>query len=378
MFTRNQRLTAVVASLAIIAGACGGDDDSSDPPPSTDDATDTTDAPDAPDTTDAPDATDAPLEQLDLSVGVYPGAFLNIGEYVAVEEGMFESHGLDVDLVDIPSGPEQIAALVSNSIDVMGNTPANFLIANAQGQEMVGLLGAINSSFYTWVAQTDWPLPNAGAAYPESVLDMEGATIGVTGRGAEVELFTRALLEDAGLDPERDVTFVAVGAGAAAIGAFQAGQIDILVAFEPSQTLLIDVEGQGVSVLDLRAGEGPDIFNNFVGQMRGVLRSEAEANPEPFTRYQAAMAEAYEFIGDEGNRERVVEIYGTYLDFEPEVLELIIENNAQILGPTIDCDAYQNVVDFVVTSGQLTEDEITTPDCESFMWEGAQPFMINQ
>ena len=352
----------MLALLSLFAAACGDDDDSVSEPSGTGEVGEE-------------ETTDEPAELEGFSVGVYPGAFLNLAEYVALEEGYFENAGLDVELIDIASGPEQIAALASDSIDVMGNTPANIMLANAEGQDMVGVLGAINVAFYTWVAQQDWPTPNEGAGYPDVVKDMRGANIGVTARGAEVELFTRALLEDADLDPDRDVTFVGVGAGAQAIGAFKAKQIDVLVAFEPSQTLLIDVEGVAKPILDLREGEGPEQFKKWPGQMRATLRSKADRDPERFKAYQTAMATAFDFIQDSANKDRVIEIYSKYIELEPEALEALYDNNHETVGPTVDCEALENVAAFEVDTEQLAEADVQP--CDEFMWDGAAEFTEN-
>ena len=355
---RTCTLTLCVGSLLL--AACGSDDGSSGE--STARVTEEA-------------AEEAPPELRNFTVGVFPGAFHSLVQHVAVAEGMFEDVGLDVDLVETASGPEAIAALASKSIDVMINSPGNQMLANAEGQDIVGIIGGLDTAFYTWVAQQDWPTPNAGEGYPAAVEDLKGAQIGVTARGAETELFTREFLVDAGLDPDKDVSFVQVGIGPQAIGAFKAGQIDVLVGVEPAQTLLIDVEGIGKAMFDLRKGEGPERFALWPALSWQALRSEADAEPELFTSFQEALVAAFDYMHDPANKDRVIEIYGEVIDLDQAALEAIYENNIDTVGPTFDCEAYENVVGFMIDTEQLTEEEIEP--CHKLMWEGAVPYIEN-
>lgn len=359
------RLAAPLLFLCLAFAACG-DDASSDPESAST-------GPEAPGVSEP--EVDQTTDQLTLAVGVYPGAFHSLVQHVAVEEGIFEAHGLDVELINTSSGPEAIATLASGGISIMINSPGNQLLANAQGQDFIGVVGALHKPFYTWVAQSDWPTPNADAGYPAVVEDFAGAQIGVTARGAETELFTREFLKDAGLDPDRDVSWVGVGIGAQAVSAFEAGQIDILVAVEPSQTLLVDINGTGKSMLDLRLGEGPERFESWPSLAWMGKRSEVEGDAERFTRYQGAIAEAYGFMTDRSNKDRVVEIYGAVLDLEREALNAIYDNNIDTIGPTFDCAAYGNVIEFMVETEQLTAAEAKA--CTDIMWTGAADYLLN-
>jgi NitT/TauT family transport system substrate-binding protein len=348
----------VLCIAVMFLGACGGDDGPENDAASSQDSTNTSAA-----------------ELEGLTIGVYPGAFHSLVQHVALQTGIFEDHGLDVEFIDTPSGPEAIAALASKSIDVMINSPGNQMLANAAGQDIVGIVGGLNKSFYTWVAQDDWPTPNAGSEYPDPMEDLRGARIGVTARGAETELFTRQFLIDAGLDPDKDVTWVGVGIGAQAIGAFKADQIDVLVAVEPSQTLLVDDEEIGKPMLDLRKGEGPERFDSWPALTWQGLRSEVEADPERFTRFQEAMADAFDFMHDAANEDQVLDTYSEVLDLDRSVLAKIYDNNLDTIGPDFDCDAYENVVGFMVDSAQLTDEQ--AQPCEELMWTGAQPYIQN-
>ena len=348
--------TAVVVLLGLIGTGCGDDDDAAD---------------DQRPTSQATEVADEPLETIELTIGVFPGAWPNINDFVAKEIGIFAEHGLDVEFVDLATGPDQINAVSSGSIDVASNAPANFMIPNSRGQDLVGLVNVINAPLYSWVAQADWPAPNAGKPYPAPVGDFRGARIGITGQGAEVQLFTQALLRDAGLD-ESDVTFIPVGGVPTGVAAFEADQTDIHVAFEPAQTLLTN-QFDGKIILDLRKGEGPEVFSQVSGQIRGAVRSEVESDPEKFKRYQAATAEVIEFIRDEANHDSVVEAFSKYTALEPELIGQLVENNRGTLDSVYSCEGHEALTEFEVEVEQIPQGQ--TQDCREFFWQGAADYL---
>lgn len=349
-------LISILVLLSLVAASCGDDDD---------------------DTGDATAANET--ENIDveaIAIGTYP-IWLTVPDYVALEEGFFEQVGLDAELIGFASGPEQIAALASNSIDVMSNTAANVVIGNAAGQDFVVLAGATPGTPYTLVAQNDWPTPNEGKGYPAVAEDLRGAIIGVSALGAETELFVRRMMQDAGLDPDRDATFVAVGQGQQSLAAFQTGQVDLLMAVEVTQTLILDVEKSGKKVVEMRAGypDVPELFEDFATNVRATLRSQAESNGEVMSRYLEAYSLAHEFIQDPANKERVLEIYSHYIELDPEVMELIYDNNVATLDPIFNCLALEKIFTFEIENGLMEEGD--TLSCKEFMWEGAEAYAKN-
>lgn len=57
--------------------------------------------------------------------------------------------------------------------------------------------------------------------------------IGVAARGSAVEVHASYLLRQAGLDPEKDVTFAATGGVPATLGALRSGRVDFAMAYDP-------------------------------------------------------------------------------------------------------------------------------------------------
>src|SRR5262249_38217429 len=128
--------------------------------------------------------------------------------------------------------------------------------AAARGNDAQVVVGHSQNNLYTLLVRSDVPLPNRAAGYPAVMRDIKGLKVGVTARGAATEIQTRALLAGAGMNPDTDGTFVAVGATATSYPTMMAKQIDAAMGFEPFQTLC-RTQKTCVVAVDLMAGEGP-------------------------------------------------------------------------------------------------------------------------
>lgn len=300
-----------------------------------------------------------------LNMAVYPGTLLSLPEYVGVAEGIYARHGIKPNLIPIPTGPGQIAALASGSVDIIGSTVGLMVLANNQGQDLVLLTNSFNAPLYTWVKQPGFNMPNLTSPYPGMIKDFKGAKIGISARGSEVELFTRVLLADAGLDPERDVIWVPVGFGQPAVAAFEAKQVDLLVTIEPVQSLLL-ARGTAQMVLDLRTGDaGPKVFRNFPGQSRMARRSVATSRAEAMKRFIKAQDEVLRFIADPKNAEAVAGHFTKASGLPPDIAKTITSGNRGVFSIALDCGGYANVLTYLERTGQFKPaDNAKAPPCD--------------
>lgn len=302
-----------------------------------------------------------------LKLAVYPGAILSLPEYVGTAEGIYARHGIAPTLVPIATGPDQIAAAASGSVDIVGNTVGNALLANTQGQDLVVVANNFIAPPYTWLKQPGFPTPGAKSPYPGPVKDFKGAKIGISARGSEVELFTRVLLADAGLDPNRDVIWVPVGFGQPAMAAFEAKQVDLLVTIEPVQTILLNRKA-AESVLDLRLGAGPELFKNFPGQSRFARRATTVEKAAAMKRYLAAQEDIVKFIGDPKNAEAVAAHYAKASGLALDIAKQITGNYRTAYSTAFDCRGYGNVLKYLERSGQMSAQNVAAaPACEKLI-----------
>ena len=127
-------------------------------------------------------------------------------------------------------------ALIGGSIDFAGGGFANILKAYAQGKKLVAIAPLMNRIATNVVIRKS--IADELGVTSDSPLDvkinaLKGLKIGTNGPGALADLVARDLLGKVNLDPEKDVTLVALK-GSAFLPAFSNGQIDAFVLSSPT------------------------------------------------------------------------------------------------------------------------------------------------
>ncbi|GAA3732545.1 hypothetical protein GCM10022239_06170 [Leifsonia bigeumensis] len=311
-----------------------------------------------------------------LKIQVFPGNILSLAEFIGVESGIYADHELDVELVTVETGPAATAAVVSGAVDIMSNSPGNMLIPKSQGQDLVYLSNYISRDFATWLVQEDWPTPNADKPYPEPIKDWKGARIGVSAAGSQVELQTRILLQDAGLDPDHDVTFIAIGFGQQGFTAFAQKQVDIALGIEPMTTMITQAGGR-LMYDNTKPELTPEPFQNLPGNGRVATSANANANPGLFAAYNEAQAEIIEFMADTANRDEVVDYFAEWSGLESELAGSVIDTFQPVFNIEFDCASLGTIMDYLNRNDLLeTATTEVSDDCRDFMWEGAEEYAI--
>jgi ABC-type nitrate/sulfonate/bicarbonate transport system substrate-binding protein len=135
--------------------------------------------------------------------------------WIAKEKGFFAKHALDAELI-FTTASTAMQALIAGSIDIAGGDVLAPLSAFGGGADVVVVGSFANSTPYIMAAKPA----------VKRVADLKGGKIGIqspTGRGT---IFTRFVLEEAGLNPDRDVELLRVGGTGARVAALVSGHID--------------------------------------------------------------------------------------------------------------------------------------------------------
>lgn len=130
--------------------------------------------------------------------------------------GFFHKYGLDVELVFIQGSGVLTAAMVSGQVPLTFLAGAAVVSSAIAGADTVLVSCAINTLFWRLFST-----PNI-----KTVGDLKRKNIGVTRLGTLEDGVLRYLLKERGLNPDRDVTFVPVGATPQRVIALSRGVID--------------------------------------------------------------------------------------------------------------------------------------------------------
>lgn len=234
----------------------------------------------------------------------YDGAPLNLTERVAIEEGIFAKHGLDVEFVGAANGQQLAAALLGGSAQIGVLTTTASAPLMKQGQCVTYLTSGART-YYNLLAKPDLDLPNADKPYPENLVDLRGKKIAINARGTALESMVNAVLAEAGVDPS-EVTYIATGGSATSVAAFRNDQVDVMMAFPISEQLLTPDEYKDVARLMNITEKNP--LHNLTQVFSGTTCEYADAHPEVMDAFCAAVGEAYDFVNDPANRDAVIDV----------------------------------------------------------------------
>ena len=323
----------------------------------------------------------AAAAQEELNVQSYPGTTLSLPLYAGQSKGIFEKHGLKVNIIGIPAGPQATQALLTGGVDIMGNSVSNTLLAQAKltksgsSDRILGILQGESGLHYSLMGQSSitWPRQGDVKAIMEA---LKGKTVGVTAIGADTQQVVEGLLKMHGMDP-KSVTFIAVASGASAYAAFEAKHVDTIVGWAPTQTVLSDKGGK--MLIDFRKGDAGPSFSPWTVLTYQAMKSNIEKSPGKFTAFQKAIEEATAFAKDPTNLDELVGIFSKSgaSGLTQDQLRRAISEYQPLYETKFDCKLLPVEIAFYTKyAGSLSEGEGAT--CDQYMWSGAKAYMVNR
>jgi NitT/TauT family transport system substrate-binding protein len=281
------------------------------------------------------------------TVGI-PSAFLQYG----IDEGVFEEHGIRLELSDSPGGAAVIPGLVSGSFDIGGSNVVSDMLAASRGLpiRMVApgtfAQDEVGNDFSAILVRGDSPVQDAKG--------LENRTIAVNTLSNIGEITINTSLEAAGVDPE-SINYVELGFPDM-LGALEAGQVDAVWLIEPFVTIGITGGARPVMWPFVEARPGMQI-----GSFSATDAYVAE-NPDVVAAFQAAVADLSAQISadEEAFRAALPEL----ANLEPALVE---ELRLPAYKPHVDEESLQFTSDQMVEYGLIPE----PIDLESLLAEGA-------
>lgn len=128
---------------------------------------------------------------------------------------MLEAWGAEVEVVTLTT-TSGVQALIANRSNLAPHGADELLIGAAEGADLVAIGSPQSKINYVLIAKNGI----------DTVEDLQGRTIGMSGPAGFDALLTRFSLQDAGLDPETDVNFVQIGGSPDRAAALLAGRVD--------------------------------------------------------------------------------------------------------------------------------------------------------
>ena len=214
--------------------------------------------------------------------------------WIAREIGIFNKHGLDVEVIATPTGVEGMNALIAGEVQflqISGGTTASAALGGADVMVVGTTLDALVQSLM---------------ARPEieKAEQLKGKSVGITRFGTSIDVGARMALKHFGLVPEKEVAIVQVGGMESMVTALQTNRIQAGILSYPAITQALKLGHH--TLLDVASLGIPYAFTGMT--TRGRLIKE---DPDLVRRYMMAQTEA--IARAKRDKNMALKVMGKYL-----------------------------------------------------------------
>jgi NitT/TauT family transport system substrate-binding protein len=187
--------------------------------------------------------------------------FIFVLHHLAKDAGLFASEGLDVESVDVGSGPRQAAALMGGSSEFTSLGFTHVLKSIAQGGNLVALAPALSLMDIQLVLSNE-AMKKTGIAMTmpvdERVKRLKGLKISITTPGSTTDTWLRSLVRARGHDPDSFLTIQPIAGGNPMLAALSKHATEGF-AWGPPQSHMAVSQGIGQIAVDPFADTIPEI-----------------------------------------------------------------------------------------------------------------------
>jgi len=341
---------SVAAGGAAVTAQPAGADDSSP----TDSAA--TSASGADDACAAVDLSSPPDEPVTMRIGHGTATEENYWyQFVDPEGAGAEHYGTWYEIEAAPFNPtDRLDAYQAGSLDGGTLSTPAFVSAVAAGLPITAVASiVIESADEQYFNTTYSALEESGITSPA---DLEGTTVGILAPNTATEWWARSAVASAGLDPERDVQYVAIPF-AEQEAALRDGTIDVGVFVEPFYGIS-RVEGGLVDVFDSLTGPAVDHELLLAWFDAGFV----EENTEAFCAWRADFVSATQSYLDDREAAATALVDAGLLPARSVEDYLQSTDNARRPSGAINLEFLQAATDDMVEVGFLSEEQVAPVD----------------
>jgi len=241
--------------------------------------------------------------------------------WIARELGIFNKHGLDVEVIATPTGVEGMNALIAGEVQflqISGGTTASAALGGADVMVVGTTLDAL--------VQNLMARPEI-----EKAEQLKGKSVGITRFGTSIDVGARLALKHFGLVPEKEVAIVQVGGMESMVTALQTNRIQGGILSYPAITQALKLGHH--TLLDVASLGIPYAFTGMT--TRGRLIKE---DPDLVRRYMMAQTEA--IARAKRDKNLALKVMGKYLR----------TTNANALAESYDIDVQKYMLRVPLTT----------------------------
>lgn len=361
---RQPRLNLMVVALvmAMTVAACGNGDaeptetSAVEPSPTTSGESPDTTAADV--TTTEADASAetttsmAAQEMRGVDVALSTTSVFGYGYWIALELGFYDDEGLDVRLQGTGGSADVAQLLAANNAVAGMGVPGAMLPAIEAGASLY--------PFFTYAYGEVFDVVVPEASDVTDIAGLEGLVLGISELAGGEGPLVRALLVEAGLDPDVDVEIIEVGTDAPSVRAsFEGGRIDAyssakadIAAMNAAGLGTVSIAPESLSTLPAEGLLATEATKDDDALLVGLGRATAKGQLVAYSNLDAAVCVLKnqipeEFTDDEAGR--------ASLESVVEITTAPQEGDAYVFG-FLDTDGWNTYVNIFTQAGVVSEE----------------------
>ncbi len=158
-----------------------------------------------------------------VRIGIEAPAGTNSHYFVTKQLGLFQKHGINIELISFPGGTVGLQALFAGDIQFATSDGVAGLSANLRGANLYFVAGMINTFPFSILSRPEIRTPQ----------DLRGKKIVISRYGSSSDTAVRAAVEKYDLKPDKDVIILQGGGQTERFAALRAGAVDAAIVSPP-------------------------------------------------------------------------------------------------------------------------------------------------
>lgn len=269
-------------------------------------------------------------------------------EYVAISEGIFKKHGINVELTTAFGGDKTMTTLLSNGADIALVGPETSIYVYAQGAN-----DPVQS--FAQLTQTDGTFlvaRNQTEAFSWDQLNHK--TFLGQRKGGMPQMVGEYVLTNHGINPHKDVKLIQNIDFANIANAFASGTGDYVQLFEPTASIF-EREGKGKIVASFGVESGKVPYTAFMAK-----QSYLKKNAKTVQHFTDALYEAQKWV-DSHTAEEVAKSVAPFfkdtpLDLSTQVIDRYKKQSSYATNPILEEDEWNNLQTIMKNAGELPKE----------------------
>jgi ABC-type nitrate/sulfonate/bicarbonate transport system substrate-binding protein len=286
-----------------------------------------------------------------VRIGIEAPAGTNAHYYVTKQLGLFQKHGINIELISFPGGTVGLQALLAGDIQFASEDGVAGLSANLRGANLYFIAGMINTFPFSILSRAEIRTPQ----------ELRGKKIVISRYGSSSDTAVRVAVEKYGLKPDKDVIILQGGGQSERFAALRAGAIDAAIVSPP-----LNLTGKRLGfneVIDLSQSGVPYSHQQIV-----AIKDYLERNPDTALRTLRALIEGLAAWKDPGKKAAVMTFIAKYLRLDSEKNKDQIEETYRYYSNTFPIKPYATAEGLEFTAQILKKNRPEAKDIQAKDW----------